>query len=110
LIAGHAFLFQSYDGVVYHVSETVSEIKKWSSNQHIIALVDADEGLFPPRPFLRRESVQIITAMSPGLANLRWLKQLDAEGFLAKLAVCLWSPSELFLTGLVLSLHGQKLY
>jgi hypothetical protein len=54
MIAGHAFLYQTVNGIVYHVSRTVKEIKSWSSDEPIVAFVDADSRTSMPASFLRR--------------------------------------------------------
>ena len=104
MISGHAFLYQTVDGVVYHVSQSVKEIKSWSSDESIVAFVDADNETGMPASFLRRHSVQIIAASSPGGTEQSWLKQGDSLGFVATLGADLWSPDELFLTGSVIVL------
>jgi hypothetical protein len=103
MISGRAFLYQTVNGVVYHVSRTVKEIKSWPSAEPIVAFVDADSGSMPAS-FLRRHSVQIIAASSPGGTEQSWLKQGDSLGFVATLGADLWSPDELFLTGSVILL------
>jgi hypothetical protein len=104
MISGRAFLYQTIDGVVYHVSRTVTEIKSWSSDEPIVAFVDADSESGMPKSFLRRHSVQIIAASSPGGTEQSWLKQGDSLAFVATLGADLWSPGELFLTGFVIPL------
>jgi hypothetical protein len=104
MISGRAFLYQTVNGVVYHVSRTVKEIKSWPSDEPLVAFVDADSGTSMPASFLRRHSVQIIAASSPGGTEQSWLKQGDSLGFVATLGADLWSPDELFLTGSVILL------
>jgi len=105
MISGRTFLYQTVDGVVYHVSRTVTEIKSWSSDEPIVAFVDADCGSGAPKTFLRRHSVQIIAASSPGGTEQSWLKQGDSLAFVATLRANLWSPGELFLTGFIMPLR-----
>ena len=105
MISGRAFLYQTIDGVVYHVSRTVTKIESWSSDeQPIVAFVDADSGSGMPKSFLRHPNVQIIAASSPGGTEQSWLKQGDNQTFVTTLGADLWSPGELFLTGFVMPL------
>ena len=107
MIDGCQFLFQDIDGIVYHVAEKgVEATRQWPSSECIVAFVDGEEGNYAPKRFLYHPSVQIIIAASPRGANGKWIKQVPVgKVFIAKLVVKLWSPRELFLTGLVLVLH-----
>ena len=104
MISGCAFLYQTIGGVVYHVSETITEIESWPPGtvEPIVAFVDADSGSNAPKPFLRRKCVKIIAASSPGGTDQSWLKQGDSGVFVTNYGADLWSPSELFLTGFVI--------
>jgi len=106
MISGHAFLYQTIDGVVYHVSENITKIESWLPNidEPMVAFVDADTGSGAPNQFLRHDLVKIIAASSPGGTNQSWLKQGDVGAFVTKFGADLWSPSELFLTGFVIPL------
>ena len=77
-------------------------------NKPIVAFVDGDEENYAPKRFLYRPHVQIIMATSPQGANAKWIKQVPV-GIMSvtKLAIKLWSPRELFLTGLVLVLFAS---
>jgi hypothetical protein len=105
LLAGRAFIFQTFEGAVYHVSDTVSQIESWTSDKHITAYVDVDMGSFAPQSFLRCNPIQIVAASSPAGAEDGWLKQGDALWSVTRLAVDLWSASELFSTGFVQQLR-----
>jgi hypothetical protein len=108
LIDGRPFLFQTFEGVVYHVSNTVTRINTWSSSDQIVALVDADKTLIP-ESFLRHPSVQLIAASSPASTEqARLWNQGDTSSYVFKLVVDLWSPNELFITGFVISLPVWK--
>jgi hypothetical protein len=105
MIDGRQFLYQDIDRNVYHVSEGgVESIEQWTSTERIVAFVDGDEGSYAPKRFLYRPYVQIIMAASPQGANAKWIKQVPVITSVTKLAIKLWSPRELFLTGLVLVL------
>ena len=108
MISGRAFLYQTISGVVYHVSENITKIESWSSNNNesIVAFVDADSGLGEPNVFLRDQFVKIIqvAASSPGGTDQSWLKQGDNGAFVTNFGADPWSPSELFLTGFVIPL------
>ena len=69
-----------------------------------MAFIDADEGYTRPKNVIRHSLVQIVVATSPKGTNQPWLKQLQG-GIIqfTNLAISLWSPRELFLTGLVLA-------
>jgi hypothetical protein len=105
LIAGRPFLYQTKDRTVYHVSQNGVEVNlsSWSPQAHIVAFVESDEGNCEPKDFLRNPFVQIIVASSPKGAHQRWTKQTCKYTMLTRLATSPWSPSELFLTGLVLA-------
>jgi hypothetical protein len=98
------FLYQSVDGIVYHVSDTVIEVNTWASKETIVAFVDADETLVEPKGFIHQLSVQIIAASSPRGTRQLWLKQMGNSPTPLKLVTALWSPSELFLTRFVTAL------
>ena len=103
LIAGRPFLYQTIEGNVYHVTQNgVEEIwSYWSPKIHIVAFVDGDKGESKPKCFLFQDSVQIIVVSYPEGANQRWIEKVGNFTIITKLATSLWSPRELFLTGLV---------
>ncbi len=109
LIEGCPFLYQTKGGTVYHVAQNgVEAVRDWpleNPKTHIMAFVDGDKGDCEPKEFLFYPSVQIIVATSPRGVNQKWVWQAesDYETIFAKLATDLWSPQELFLTGLVLA-------
>ena len=106
MIDGCQFLFQDIDGIVYHVDEKgVEETRQWPASERIVAFVDGDEWNYAPKRFLYHPSVQIIIAASARGANGKWLKQVPVGMIsVTHLAIKLWSPRELFLTGLALVL------
>src|SRR5579863_4451187 len=102
MIEGRPFLYQSLDGIVYHVNERgVQPIQSpWSPENVIVAFVDADKKDHEPNSILFDDDVQIIMVSSPNGANTSWIDQ--ANGQVEILIAKLWSPRELFLTGFVL--------
>ncbi len=103
MIEGLPFLLQDNNGDIYHVAEDVKVIKSWSSDEPIVAFVDVDSGIIPKNE-ISRFSVQLIVASSPKGTYTKWAKQLGPGSRVAQLAIKLWSPKELLLTGLVLTL------
>ncbi len=103
LITGRPFLYQTKEGSVYHVTQNgVAAIESWSSKTHIVAFVDGDKGDYEPQKFLFASFVQIIVVSSPKGADQPWVKQASpSTTIITKFATCLWSPCEVFLTGLV---------
>ena len=103
LIAGRPFLYQTKEGSVYHVTQNaVVAIESWSSQTHIVAFVDGDEGDYKPPKFLFGPFVQIIVASPPKGADRPWVKQASpSTTIITKFATSLWSPCEVFLTGSV---------
>ncbi|KAM6492730.1 hypothetical protein JOM56_012454 [Amanita muscaria] len=77
-IDGVPFLYQTIDGFVFHVSEKVKTIKAWDSSKSIVAFVDADGAEIIPKRFLHYRCIMF-----------EW-------------KVKLWTPSELYVTGLFL--------
>ena len=106
LIAGRPFLYQTSDGTVYHVTHNgVEAIQSfWLPEAPIMAFVDNDEGYTRPKDVIRHFLVQFVVATPPKGASQPWLDQLlGSMTSFTKLAISLWSPRELFLTGLVLA-------
>ena len=104
MISGESFLYQSLGGTVYHVSDTVTMITSWSGSADIVAYVDADEE-FEPQMFIRHPRVKIVAASSPRGTHQLWLKQMRNVRFPLTFATALWTDSELFVTGFVISLR-----
>jgi len=102
MIEGRPFLYQAWDGTVYHCNENgVQVIRSWSSKEEIVAFVDGDGDGYAPNPMLCGRGVQLIVAPSPKATTGKWTRQ----GVLMKLIVTEpWSPQELFLAGFVLRL------
>ena len=106
MINGSPFLYQTLDGTVYHVSDTVTTITSWPSGaEKIVAYIDADEKKFEPQSFIRHRSVKIIAASPPRGTDQPWMKQMGNVGFPITFATALWTDSELFVTGFVLPLR-----
>jgi hypothetical protein len=105
MIEGRPFLYQSKRGTVYHISaEGVKAVQSWPPKETAVAFIDGDRKNYEPNDILLHNSVQLIVASSPRGAFPRWTKQLGPGSFVTQLVVKLWSPEELFLTGLVLAL------
>jgi len=107
LIAGRPFLYQTKDRTVYYVGQNgVQQISYWLSEIPIVAFVDDDEGNGEPEDFICCHPVQIIVASPPEGAspNKKWMNQLSYDTTFTTLATSLWSPEELFLTGLALAI------
>jgi hypothetical protein len=106
MIEGCPFLYQTINGTVYHVSDTITRIHSWASTGAINAFIDADSNLFEPQAFIwSNRWIRIIMASSPKGADQKWMKQLPNTSFVHKYVAALWSPSELFLTGSVIGLQ-----
>ena len=105
MINGEPFLYQSLGGTVYHVSDIVTTITSLPSGPaDIVAYVDANEKKFEPQMFIRRPWIKIIAASSPSGTDQPWLKQMGNIGFPLTFATALWTDTELFITGYVISL------
>jgi hypothetical protein len=76
-----------------------------------VAFIDTNEGNSKPRDILLDPYVKIILASSPRGAHQKWLDQIGQATFFRKLATSLWSPRELFLTGVsaILSSFNARL-
>ena len=113
LIAGRPFPYQTTDGTVYHVTHNGVEAIRlsWLPEAPIMAFVDGDKGYTEPRDIIRHSSVQIVMATSPKGSYQPWLKQLLLGSItcFTELAISLWSPCELFLTGLILAFPASTL-
>ena len=106
MLLGKAFLYQNMEGAVCHVSQALTPITSWSSSENpIVAFVDADQSSLDPKPFICLPNVKLIVASSPHGAERSWTKQTGSTSHVTKLIMALWSPSELFLTGFVIPLH-----
>jgi len=104
MIEGRPFLYQAKGGTIYHVAEKgVEDVGSWSPKQPIVAFVDGDGGI-APKDNISYSSVQLIMASSPKGTYPKWANQLGPGSCVTQLAMKLWSPKELLLTGLVLTL------
>jgi len=104
MIEGRPFLFQAIQGTVYHVAERgVKVVRSWSSEETIVAFVDADK-YHEPRCILFCDSVQLIVASPPKGINPHWTEQADLGTSITQLVTELWLYKELLLTGLVIAL------
>jgi len=102
MIAGCPFIYQTFNGDVYEVSDVVTWIDdRWSPTAPVVAFLDADCPTFAPQPFLNNRRVQLIAAASPEGATQPYMSQLAHDSLMLQLATALWSPNELFLTGFV---------
>ena len=110
MIEGRPFLFQATQKTVYHVAkEGVAVVRSWSSEEPIVALVDADKKNYELKTMLTDRSVQLIMASSPRGPDESWIKQAAPRVGITKLVIDPWSYKELFLTGSVLELLYHSL-
>ena len=105
MIMGRPFLYQTTDGNVYHISDTVVSIASWPPREAIVAFIDADSTSFAPMPFLIHPLIQLVLASPLRGTKQKWLKQLPSGGFVIKYVSALWTRSEFFVTGFVISWH-----
>ena len=110
LLGGRPFLHQTMDGIVCHVTQNGVEAipSSWSPETHIVAFVDADSGETKLNNVLKDSLVQIIVASSPKGAYQKWIKQASSDLIITNLAMSLWLPGELYLTGLVLTIFSER--
>jgi len=74
---------------------------RWSPTAPVVAFLDADcHPTFAPQPFLNNRRVQLITAASPEGATQPYMSQFAHDSLMLQLAAALWSPNELFSTGI----------
>lgn len=99
------FLYQTTNRDVYHISDTVVPIASWTHKATIVAFVDADSTSCTPEPFLINPLIQLVLVSSPKGAKQKWLKQIPNGSPVMKYASALWTPSEFFVTGSVISWH-----
>ena len=107
MISGCPFLYQTFDGDIYHISDVITQITSSSlpETTNIVAFVDADaEKSNKPDSILTQSRVQIILASSPKGTQQYWPKQKQYKGSVLEYAMALWSASEFFITGFVVSL------
>ena len=111
MIERRPFIYQTLDGDVYEVSDTLVSIdKRWSPTAPITAFIDADSDTFKLQPFLNRPYVRLILASSPKGTSSSYWRQLAQDGIMRRFVAALWSPKELFLTGFVPSLLVSRLH
>ena len=108
LLEGRPFLFQTRRGIICYVTQKGVEAipSSWSPETPIVAFVDADLGESEPNDVINDPLVQIIVASYPKGAYQPWIKQAP---IITNLAMSLWSPGELYLTGLVLASFSERL-
>jgi hypothetical protein len=102
MLEGVPFLYQTIQGDIFHVADSITLIKSWSSEEPIVAFIDADTASHVPKDILIDPLIQIVLTSSPKGSNQQWIKQYGR--LVIMYATDLWSPRELFLTGLVISL------
>ena len=111
MIKQRSFIYQTFDGNVYKVSDTCELINEsWSPTAPITAFIDADSQTFKLQPFLDDQHVQLILAMSPKGTLSPNFKQPANDGEMMSYVAALWSPSELYLTGFLPSLLVSRLH
>ncbi|KIM73639.1 hypothetical protein PILCRDRAFT_15072 [Piloderma croceum F 1598] len=87
MIKGVSFLYQTIEGDVYHVSDSVMLINGWLAKEYIVAFIDTNTFSYAPKHILINPRIQIVLTSSPKGSKQQWM-----------------SHEELFLTGLVTSL------
>jgi hypothetical protein len=75
MIEGVPFLYQTIQGHVYHVADSITLIKSWWPEELIVALVDADTASYAPKDFLNHELIQIVLTSSPKGLKQPWMSQ-----------------------------------
>lgn len=100
MIAGIPFLFQTLEGAVYLVHESITVVNSWLGG-HIVAFCDADGFSSRPSQFiLESHNIQIIAACPPKGASQKWMtEEMDGMSHVMKYVTTLWSPQELFSAG-----------
>ena len=102
MIVGVPFLYQTMHGHIYHVADSITLIKSWSPEESIVAFVDADTTSYTPKEVLIDPLIQIVLTSSPKGSKQQWISQYPK--LVGMYVTDLWSPMELYLTGLVISL------
>jgi hypothetical protein len=89
-------------GDIYHFADNITLIGSWSPEEFIVAFVDADTASYTPKDILINPLIQIVLTSPPEGAKQQWISQYPR--LMGTYVTDLWSPRELFLTGLVISL------
>lgn len=99
MIAGIPFLFQTMEGIVYLVQESIAVVNSWLGG-HIVAFCDADGLSSRPSQFiLESHDIQIIAMCPPEGASQKWMEEMGGMSHVMKYVTTLWSPQELFSVG-----------
>jgi hypothetical protein len=99
MIAGIPFLFQTMEGTVYLVQESITVVNSWLGRR-IVAFCDADGLSSRPSQFiLESHNIQIIAACPPKGASERWMEEMAGMCHVMKYVTTLWSPQELLSVG-----------
>lgn len=63
MLEGVPFLYQTIQGDIFHVADSITLIKSWSSEEPIVAFIDADTASHVPKDILidHSNSLNIIT-------------------------------------------------
>lgn len=104
MLARRPFVYQTPHAEVYEVSDVCVPLRnRWPSQGPITTFFDMDFDTFELNPFLCHSSIRLIAASSlRGCERLCESEYLPEE-LILPLAQALWTPSELFITGSVLS-------
>jgi len=105
MLKGHPFWYQTIDGNVYYITDTIISVSSLLLQETIVAFVDANSESYAPVPTLINPHIQLVLASSPKGAKQRWLKQNPSGRFVIKYASTLWNPRKFFIMGLVTSWH-----
>ena len=64
MIEGVPFLYQTMQGHIYHVADSITLIETWSPEEYIVAFVDADI-TYTPKDLLIDPLIQIVLTSLP---------------------------------------------
>ncbi|EDR09963.1 uncharacterized protein LACBIDRAFT_318345 [Laccaria bicolor S238N-H82] len=108
MLAGTRCLFQTVEteahDTIYLIDSSVEVVNFWPDDEYIIAFFDADGPSSRPAHFLlNHHFVKIIATCSPNNAFQEWIEKPISPNWVSRRITTLWSPQELFLTGMFLA-------
>ncbi|EDR10192.1 uncharacterized protein LACBIDRAFT_293779 [Laccaria bicolor S238N-H82] len=108
MLAGTRCLFQTVEteahDTIYLIDSSVEVVNFWPDDEYIIAFFDADGPSSRPAHFLlNHHFVKIIATCSPNNAYQEWIEKPISPNWVSRRITTLWSPQELFLTGMFLA-------
>lgn len=106
LLKGQKTIFQSTDGIVYEISNTVQELPPFMlptlAGKDVLALIDADGPQWAPTQQVCFSHVRIVVVSSPNdEQSRRWMKQLPGGVLATAYMINPFSLKEFLLTGFV---------